>query len=212
MLPLPSFFAPTAVGAGLLNQLLRREAWAQERLSRHSGKTVRFVIGRAVLSFTIESSGRVQACDLAIVPDVTLTISADQLARVPAILRSKNVNDIAALLHVEGDAGLATLVSELARDLRWDVESDLAQVVGDVAAVRLVRGCKALVTGARDSAERLSGNVSEYLTEEGKWVLGRSAYTDWKDRVQSLQHRLDRLEQRVDRLQSPAPHRSAQRI
>src|SRR3546814_7712329 len=72
-------FAPSAVQARVLNKLLQREDWARDRLSRHSGKTVRFALGGFKTGFTLRAGGLVDACDPAIVPDVVLTIPADNL-------------------------------------------------------------------------------------------------------------------------------------
>lgn len=200
MLAFPSFLAPTAVGAGLLNALLAREEWARQRLSHHAGKSVRFVMGSATAAFTIQADGRVLACDAAILPDVILTIPADKLGRLPGALYKKDPDLITALMHVQGDAGLASVVSELARELRWDIEDDLAGLVGDVAALRLIKGVKTVLGRARTSTERLAGNVGEYLSEEGKLVLGRDAYESWRVRLRGLHERLDLLEQRANRL------------
>jgi len=205
MLAMPSFLAPTAVGAGLLNKLLAREEWAGRRLSRHAGKSVRFVVGGATAAFTIQSDGLVQACDVAILPDVILTIPADKLGRLPAALGKKDPDLIAALMHVQGDAALASVVSELARELRWDIEDDLAGLVGDVAALRLIKGVKTVFDRTRTSTGRFAGNVGEYLSEEGKLVLGRDAYESWRDRLGGMRERLDSLEQRVQRLDANRP-------
>src|SRR5690606_4013241 len=113
---------------------------------------------------------------------------------------------IAALMHVEGDAGLAQVVSDLARELRWDIEDDLASVVGDVAALRLVNGFKSFIGATQVSAERLAGNIGEYLSEESHMVLSRPPYEEWRNRLLAIQSRLDSLEQRVSRLQRKSGH------
>lgn len=193
------------MGARALNQLLRREEWARDRLARHSGKTARFIAGRLALSLTVQSDGYVSTSDPAVVPDVTLTIPADRMGRLAAALRGGQPDEIAALLHVQGDAGLAHVVSELARDLRWDIEAELANVVGDVAALRLIGGARSLGLGMRRAGERLAGNVGEYLAEESHMLLGRPAYEQWRERMALVQSRLDDLERRVGRLEAAAP-------
>ncbi|MGB3290203.1 MAG: SCP2 sterol-binding domain-containing protein [Burkholderiaceae bacterium] len=197
MFPLPPFLAPSAVHARILNKLLQREDWARDRLSRHSGKTVSFAVGGFKTGFTVQSSGLVQAGDPAIVPDVTLTIPADKLSSLPSLLRTRDPDAIADIMRIEGDAGLARVVSDLARDLRWDVEDDLSRLVGDVAALRLLQAGKVVTQGLRQAANRLSGNVGEFLSEESGLMANRPAFDDWTGRLRAMRERLDGLEARV---------------
>ena len=200
MLPIPSFLAPASVGVRVLNALLAREDWARERLTRHAGKTVRFVFGRFVTSLAISASGRVSVADPAIVPDVTLTVPPARLPKLPSALGSNDPERIAGLLTIQGDAALANVVAGLARDLRWDVENDLSPWVGDIAAHRLVAVCHRLAGDLRQSAQRAGANLTEYLTEESATLLGRGAYRDWVRGVAAADARLDGLEARVGKL------------
>ncbi|SHH22996.1 ubiquinone biosynthesis accessory factor UbiJ [Pollutimonas bauzanensis] len=200
MLSLPAFLAPTAVYARALNKLLRREDWARERLSRHSGKTARFVVGGLKMSLTVQAAGLVQHSDPAIVPDVILTIPAGKVAALPGALRARDPALITELMHIEGDAGLAQLVSDLARDLRWDVEEDLSGLVGDMAARRLLQAGRLLAGGIQASAVRLAGNVSEFLSEESGMMASRPAFEADAARLRGMLARLDQLDARVARL------------
>lgn len=201
MLAFPPLPAPASVCARLLNSLLRREEWAKERLERHAGKSVRFVAAPWQISLSIRSEGLVEVSDQSIVPDVTLTLPAEKLVQMPAILRRGDTDEITALLHIQGDAGLAQVVSELARGLRWDAEDDLARVVGDVAAVRLIAAARGLAKGAERSATRMAENISEYLAEENPQVLGRYTFEEWKGRLAVMGQRLLQLEQQIERLE-----------
>jgi ubiquinone biosynthesis protein UbiJ len=197
MLPLPSFLAPAVLSGGMLNKLLQREQWARDRLSRHAGKTVRFMVGGFRAEYAIQATGLVQASDPAVMPDVILTVPAQKLARLPAVLAARDPAAIADIMHVQGDAGLAQVVSDLARDLRWDAEEDLARVVGDVAAVRLLGTGRALADGVRSAAWRFAGNASEFISEESGMVASQPAVEAWSGRLGDLLARLDRLESRV---------------
>lgn len=199
MLPLPPVFSPNALTAQVLNALLRREPWAAERLSRHAGKSLRFNVGTLRVGYSIEASGLLRACDPAVVPDVSLTIDARHLASLPAILRSGDVSAITEKLHVQGDAALATLVSELARDLRWDAEEDMAAMFGDVLGPGLLMGGRAAVGFAQSAAQRLAANVAEYAGEEGRMVATRATMDSFRDDCAAMLRRLDALELRVAR-------------
>ncbi|HEU0229738.1 MAG TPA: SCP2 sterol-binding domain-containing protein [Burkholderiaceae bacterium] len=206
MFPIPSFLAPAAVGARVLNALLAREDWARERLARHAGKTVRFVVGHMTVGLVIASDGSVSAGNPSVVPDVTLTIPPERLSELPQALRSSDSERIAGLMHIQGDAALAHGVAGLAHDLRWDVENDLSRLVGDVAARRLVSAFRGLAVGARRGTHRLAANLGEYLAEESAFLSGRDAYVDWAAGVRAAGARLDALENRVARLSRPGPH------
>ena len=148
--PFPSFLPPVSrFAAGAINALLGREPWAGERLARHAGKTVRFAWGQQRLSLTIDSDGRVSPADEAIVPDVTLTLRSEKFSL--SNLPGGGMPDFAEVTHISGDAGLAQVVGDLARDLRWDPEDDLARVMGDIPAARLVSGARAAVAGRPDT-------------------------------------------------------------
>ncbi|MGB6103745.1 MAG: SCP2 sterol-binding domain-containing protein [Pusillimonas sp.] len=208
MLSLPFLPAPAAVSARVLNKLLRREDWARDRLARHSGKTVSFKVGGYQTALAIQATGLVEPSDQAVVPDVTLTIPASRLAELPGVLRARDPSLLTELLHVEGDAGLAQVVSELARDLRWDVEDELSRVVGDVAALRILQVGDAVASGLQTAAQRLAGNAAEFLSEESSLMAGRPAFDDWAAGVRNLQGRLDQLDRQVAAL-APPPGRGA---
>lgn len=186
------------------NALLRREPWASERLTAHVGKSVRLSAGAWSLQASITSGGMLQRCESAIVPDVTLSVPADRLRDLPAAWRQQGLAGVTALAQIQGDAGLAHLVSDLARELRWDVEDDLARVVGDSLAVRLTQGARQLAAGLRQSAGRAQANVAEYLTDESGIGLRGADFRQWQADVQALGQRLDQLDRRLQRLSGVA--------
>lgn len=205
MLAFPSFLAPAAVYARVLNALLQREDWARTRLYPHSGKTVRFVAGPIKVNLGITSSGYTQASDGAIVPDVILTLPTHQISKLPALIRSQDPSDLVAMLHIEGDAGLAQAVSDLARDLRWDIEHDLANRFGDVAATRFLKTGSSLFQTARQSTVHLTENVSEYLGHESRMLLNRPAFTVWSSELNTALGHLEKLEARTHTLNRSSP-------
>ncbi len=200
MLPLPAFFNPSAIYARVLNALLRRESWATDQLSRHSGKIVCFVVGSGQGRLLIKSNGQVQPAQADIVPDVTLTIPSDKLSQLPGLLQARDPSLIASLLHIQGDAGLATVVSGLAKDLRWDIEDDMSQVLGDIPAARLIGAGKMAMAGAKLAASRLGGNVAEYLSEESGLMVNRRDYSVWTTRLLAIESQLNALDKRVQAL------------
>jgi ubiquinone biosynthesis protein UbiJ len=104
-------------------------------------------------------------------------------------------------IEMQGDMELAQEVSFLARNLTWDVEEDLAGVVGDVAAHRLVSTAKAIGQWARDATLRTAQGAAEYWTEESPLVATRVKVEDFVHGVAKLRDDLDRLDKRIEKLE-----------
>ncbi|MFC4279023.1 ubiquinone biosynthesis accessory factor UbiJ [Achromobacter aloeverae] len=217
MLPFPALPRPSRVLCGALNALLKREEWARDRLARHAGKTVRLSFSGFQLSLTVDAQGYADVAADAIVPDVTLTLDSGKfsLARLlgeegRALANAsprERADAFADMTHISGDAGLAQVVAELAANLRWDVEDELARVVGDIPATRLTQGVRSVARGARDVAQRVGGNVAEFLSYEQGVLANRPVMEGWRDgiaraagSVDALAARLARLDARLGRL------------
>lgn len=212
MLPIPALPDPGRPAVRALNALLRREDWARARLVRHAGKTVRLAVGAFKLSLTIDSEGYAALADPAVVPDVTLTgdparFSLSRLMPAgtenpdPAAAARARADAIADMTHISGDAGLAQVVAELAAQLRWDVEDDLARWFGDIAAARLVGGARALSAGLRQAAARLGSNVAEYLSQEQPVLAPRVLMESWPADIARANAALDAAQARLTALQ-----------
>jgi len=115
------------------NLLCRQQPWAAERLAGHAGKTIRICLGGFQASFTISSQGHLTKADDAVMPNVTLHIVPERMG--PGMLDARQNGQVVDFIDIDGEAGLAQVVSELSRDLRPDPEDALSRWVGDVAAV-----------------------------------------------------------------------------
>ncbi|VCU67998.1 SCP-2 sterol transfer family protein [Pigmentiphaga humi] len=196
---LPTLSA-TAVRA--LDTLLVREPWARERLRPHAGKTACLVFGGTRLALAVTPHGLVEQAAPETVPDVVLTIDAGKLAD---LLSGDTARRMGAV-RIEGDAALAHVVGDLARDLRWDVEDDLAGLFGDIAAARLAGAARGLAGAVRASAWRLAGNVAEYVTEERGAVAAAHAVQGWGAEVRRLRDDAERAAKRAEHLRARLEH------
>jgi ubiquinone biosynthesis protein UbiJ len=88
----------------------------------------------------------------------------------------------------------------LVRYLRWDVEEDLAGVIGDVAAHRVAGWTRALASWQRDAVGRLADSAMEYVLEERRMLVPRGEFGAHVDRIAGLRDALARLEQRLRRI------------
>ncbi len=177
---------------GFINHLLAGEDWARERLKAFAGQTVRLEMGVLERAYQITDAGIFAAGDEDAVVAVTITLPADAPLRAlidrPALF---------AAAQIGGSAELAENLGFLFRYLRWDLESDLAQLVGDIAARRLVEGGKRAGRWQAEQARNLAQNLAEYFTEENPLIARRQDLADFGAEVAALQERLGRFEKRL---------------
>ncbi len=186
------FLPPLAVHG--LNALLHREPWARQRLRAHAGKSVRVVVGGMDLLLAITADGRVAVGSGP--ANVTARIASADLSR---LLNGDPAQRLSAV-HIEGEAALAHTVADLARDLRFDVEDDLAQRVGDLPARLFTRTVTGAALALREGVTRLTQNMSEYAVHEAHLLASPEAVQDWTAEVGALGVAVDALESRVNAL------------
>jgi ubiquinone biosynthesis protein UbiJ len=179
------------------NHVLRSAPLAMERLARHAGRTVAVHVGPATWAFTLQTTGEVAAAVSGATPDLQLRISPFLLPRLAA------GNPIAAdEIAMEGDASLAADIAFLAEHLTWDVEEDLARVVGDIAAHRIVSAARGFARWGRDAGWRAAAGAAEYWTHESPLIASRVKVEDFTRGVADLEAALSRLEARLNNLEA----------
>jgi len=134
----------------LLNHVLQQEPVAQERVRAQRGRTARLVWGRFELALRATPAGLVELTSVLgsaervtpVAADLTVELAEGQLTPVlQALARGEKPR-----VNIEGDVQLAAEVAWLADNLRWDLEEDLARLLGDVPAHNLVMVAKAAVS------------------------------------------------------------------
>ena len=102
---------------------------------------------------------------------------------------------LGATLRIEGDVMLAQALGDVAKALHWDVEEDLSQVVGDVAAHRAGQFWRDARVHAAEVGSRLQDALADHLASGTGVLVSRPEFEEWSDGVRSLAQRLDRLEE-----------------
>jgi ubiquinone biosynthesis protein UbiJ len=192
---------PVQAMALALNTLTQQQDWAAQRLSQHAGKTVRISLLGFQINWRIEPDGKLVHAEDAVTPDVTLEILLEKLSPLAFFDQSKRP-DIAEYVHVSGQAALAQVMSDLARDCRPDPEDALSQWLGDVPARRIARGVRQALSTAQSLGTSLTQNVAEYLSEETEALVGQPAMHMQRNTQSQLLASLERLEHRQSRLHS----------
>jgi ubiquinone biosynthesis protein UbiJ len=115
----------------LLNHVLMQEDEAQARLARQAGKVVHAQWRTFTMRVAPTRAGLLEVAPASDAPaDLTLTVtetSALQLAQ-SALKGDKPP------VHIAGDVQFAAEINWLVEHVRWDLEEDLARIVGDAPA------------------------------------------------------------------------------
>jgi len=181
-----------AVFLAALNHLLARADWARMRLLPFAGRTARIEMPPLVLVCEIAADGRLQPGPVPAAADVALRLPPDALFLLPL-----GQDKLMAQVTVEGNAEFATALSFVLRNLRWDVEEDLAALVGDIAAHRIVQGAVRLADWQSRAATNLAANLSDYLAIEQQVLVPAAELDALRDGIAGLDAGLGRAERRL---------------
>jgi ubiquinone biosynthesis protein UbiJ len=178
-----------------INHVLRGESWALRRLAPFVGRTARFDILPFSALVTVRDSGEIAAAAPGTAVDVHIRLTPAAAARILA-------GDEAAheQVAVDGDSEFAQALQFVVRNARWDVEEDLARVVGDTLAHRAVGAGRAVLQLQARAAASLARNLSDYWLEERPLIARRADVADWVQEVDRLRDDVERLAQRIARL------------
>lgn len=135
----------------LANHVLGQHSAACKRLQRHQQKTVALHAESVSLYLRISNAGLLQPLAMGHTPEAT-----DLVLRMPSTPWGETLQrwqeGLPPDVEVTGDVMLAAEIGWLREHVRWDIEEDVARVLGDVPAAalgRLVRGLEQAVRGWR---------------------------------------------------------------
>ena len=113
-----------------LNHVLMQEREAMERLMPQKGRVARVQWRNFNLALVVTPAGLLNVAPEGAQPDLQLEITdSNPLALAQAALSGGKPN-----LRIEGDVQLAADINWLVDNVQWDVEEDMARIMGDVPA------------------------------------------------------------------------------
>ena len=114
----------------VFNHVLQQEPAAMERLARQKGSRIVVQWQMFSMGLVITSAGLLELATAAGAADLTLEVTSDSAAAIAqALLRGDKPP-----VRIVGDVQLAAEVNWLVDHVRWDMEEDLARIVGDAPA------------------------------------------------------------------------------
>lgn len=126
-----------------LNHVLMQEREAMERLARQRGRVALVQWRVFTMALQVTPAGLLDLAPQGATPDLRVEVSeASPLSLAKGALRGDKPS-----IRIDGDVQLAADINWLVDHVRWDVEEDLARVMGDAPA-RAVASVAQRVAGA----------------------------------------------------------------
>lgn len=134
----------------LLNHVLQQEPVAMARIARHCGQVVLLQWRGFSLGVMGSAAGLLELAAPGKVADLSLTVTDESpLGLLRAALRGDK-----PAVRIEGDVQLAAEVNWLVDSVRWDLEQDLARLLGDAPAHTLAQAINRVTAALRQFLQK----------------------------------------------------------
>ena len=175
----------------VINHLLSRQPVLCDKLRAHAGEVACLEIGAIPLKLAVAGDGLFQLAENA-EPNVTIRIKPADLPQM-----MMNMEKAFSYVTISGDADFARTISEIANELNWEPEEDLAPFLGDIAAVRITQAARTTLSQAKSGSRKLFENMAEYLLEENPTLMYRQAGEKFASDVAVIRDDVERLAKRI---------------
>ncbi len=133
----------------LFNHVLMQEPEAQARLTRQAGRVVEARWRIFVVRLVATPAGLLDLASASTTPDLTLTLTEES----PWGLAQAAFRGDKPSVRIEGDVEFAAEINWLVENVRWDLEEDIARVIGDAPAHAMGQAARKMVQALRQFAK-----------------------------------------------------------
>ncbi|HOY70750.1 MAG TPA: hypothetical protein PL131_08790 [Methylotenera sp.] len=178
-----------------LQHLIRQNIWAKAHLVPFAGNTIAFDFAVIKTNLIILEDGSLALGGETAPPEASIYAPPSLMLRMLA-------KDEAAKMDfkVTGDTHLATEVSKILQNIRWDVEDDLSKIVGDIPATKLADFSKKATQTVKETGTNLAQMLTEYLQEEQPMLAKKRHVEQFNADVDALRDDVARFEKRLAKL------------
>lgn len=183
-----------------LQHLTNQNEWSRAHLIGFAGKVVAFDFVLLKVNLIILDDGSLAMAGESFSNQSTAPEASIYLP--PSLMLRLLANDEAAKMHIkiDGDAHLATEFSKVLQNMRWDVEEDLSQFVGDIGAYKMGELSKKSFAEMRQQSKNAAEMLSEFWQEE-KPILAKKRHVEqFNAEVDTLKSDVARFEKRLAKL------------
>lgn len=131
----------------LINHVLTQEAEAQARLARQAGKSVHAGWRAFTMRLKATPAGLFEVvADDGTPADLALTLTETS----PWQLAQSALKGDKPPVHISGDVQFAAEINWLVENVRWDLEEDIARIIGDAPAHAIGDAARSVLKAMRD--------------------------------------------------------------
>ena len=180
-----------------INHVLSKEPWATNKFLPFATQVTRIDFSFFQIFLTVKPDGLLEVSAGSVdVPTVVISLPND----TPYKFVSGDLSSIFSSARISGSAELAEALAFVFRNLEWDIESDLADLIGDIPAARVVSFFKSFADWQKVAVANVAHNFKEYITEESRQVVSEVELSSFGQSVNDLRDDLARLDKRISRL------------
>ncbi|WP_060509756.1 SCP2 domain-containing protein [Pseudomonas sp. NBRC 111124] len=184
-----------------LNRVLRMDSTALPRLAALEGKVIEIDCRQPALQVFIlpDEDGLMLAAHWEGEVDCSLRAPAGSLVQL-AVARDKTAVLHSPQVELHGDSAVLLDLFGVLQDLELDWEHELQRWLGPVATAMLAGHIRLRARWTRQGLARFSQNLSEYLAEESRTLVGQREAEAAFSELDTLKLDIERLEARLLRL------------
>lgn len=178
-----------------LQHLIAQNSWAKAHLIPFAGNTIQFDFAIVKTNLIILEDGSLALGGETALPEASIYAPPSLMLRMLA-------KDEAAKMDfkVTGDVHLATEVSKILQNIRWDIEDDLSKMVGDIPATKIADFGQKTAQTIKETSTNLADMLSEYLQEEQPMIAKKRHVEQFISDVDALRNDVARFEKRLAKL------------
>ena len=174
----------------ILDHLLSQNDWMQSKLIEHKSKILAIEISGYKVIFIVEENGQLRTLNGSEKIDSTIKLTINDFI-------NQIVNNQNGKITVEGDIELANQISQVLKNIKWDIEDDLSMFIGDIPAVHTTNFLKKVLSDSKKNISNLKGSLIEYWQEENPILAKKRDVEFFNSQVDIIVEDTERIEVRL---------------
>ena len=178
-----------------LQHLTNQNNWSRPHLQLFAGKVVQFDFTLIKINLLILEDGSLAIAGETAVPEANIHVPPSLALRLLA-----NDENAKMQIKINGDTHLATEISKVLQNMRWDMEEDLSKLTGDIAAHKIGEITRKTLSEAKKQSINLAEMLSEYWQEEEPLLAKKRYAEQFNTQVDTIKSDVARFEKKLNKL------------